>query len=135
MKKILTVFLIVISTVCQSQIYSIPTTPMGSNSDILKNDTLKFLANTLKLNVNEYKVLPLRNLTDSSLYYDKRGIKYKIINSTITFKELSCNSIIQKVLKYNTHSNNRMGEKLLYCDITNLPDENKNYYVLFYVLE
>lgn len=106
-----------------------------TKESLLNNTSLTFFSEKINLNVDDYQLLSMTEITEKIKELREKNISFKLVNQTITFTSHNNFFIDAKTITYNEKTKRYLNVKYLYCDYSLFKNSEGNYVILFYYVE
>lgn len=135
MKKIICIFLLVLSSVCYSQDKMISSYSIQNKNELLSDSTLMRFLNKLNINVSDYDVVGIYDYIDTIAMCRSKNNKFTLKKYQINYTSLEDSKIsyVEKITNNDTKKQDK--KKFLSCFKTLELNDNKEYNITFFILE
>jgi riboflavin transporter FmnP len=134
MKKLIIILFVLISTHSFSQEKDIKLLSKETKNEIISDSIFSYFIKKINLNLNDYCVLPLYQVVDTTSFLKKNNTKFKVVSRKIFYDSLKNYEYFFNEKKYNIKFKKTLKTKFLCC-YRSLEISNNKFFIEFYSIE
>jgi hypothetical protein len=135
MKKLIIILFVLISTYSYSQEKDIRLLSQETKEEIINDTILNYFIKKININLDDYQILPLYMVIDTTSYFKKNNVKFKVVSRKIYYDSLNNYYYNFTEKNYTIKRKKTLKTKFLCCYRSLDTDNNNKFLIELYSIE